>query len=81
MARRKSVRSKCLKTCPRAIRLKCRKTYAKGSSTETGKTCNVSVKGLVKRKNLTSAAAGQLVGSIIKQLRAKNCQVPRVFTN
>lgn len=78
MARR-SVRSKCLKTCPRAIRVKCRKQMKGGA--EVGKVCTVSVKGLLKKKGLSGAAAGKLIGSVKRQLRAKNCGDARVFSN
>jgi len=70
------VAGKCLKACPRHIRLKCRVVNAAGD-----KTCNLTVPGFYKAKGLNSKVAGEKVGSIIKTLRAKNCAVPTVHRN
>lgn len=78
-SRKKSIRSKCLKTCPRAIRVKCREVTKNGAS--MGKVCRVTVKGLVKKAGLSGQAAGKLIGSLKRQLKAKNCSDPRVFSN
>lgn len=76
---KKSVRAKCIKTCPRNIRLKCR-THKDKLGVEV-KTCNVTVPGLLKHRGLSSAAAGKLVGATIRALAKKRCIAPIVHRN
>ncbi len=70
------VRSKCLKACPRNIRVKCRVTNAAGD-----KTCNINVPGFYKAKGVSSAETGKKIASIKHMLRAKNCADPKVHSN
>lgn len=83
MARRKShkksIRAKCLKTCPRAIRIKCKPLVKNGVT--MGKVCAVNVPGLVKKKGLTGEQAGKMIGAIKRQLHAKNCGEVKVHSN
>lgn len=78
-ARRKSVRSKCIKTCPRNIRLKCR-SHKDKRGVEV-KLCNLNIPGLLKQKNLSSGVAGKMVGAAIRALAAKRCITPIVHRN
>lgn len=79
MSKRKSVRSKCIKTCPRNIRLKCR-THKDKRGVDV-KICNVTIPGVMKRKGLPSAVAGKMVGAAIRALHKKRCIAPIVHRN